>query len=68
MPDDHGVPGPHGVRLRIPLTQDELARMVGASREAVNRTVGALSARGVLRSSGGRVTIADPNALAAPKT
>jgi Crp-like helix-turn-helix protein len=42
--------------------------MVGASREAVNRTVGALSARGVLRSSGGRVTIADPNALAAPKT
>ena len=64
----HGEPGPAGIRLRVPLTQDELARMVGASREAVNRTVGALSARGVLRSSGGRVTIADPNALAAPKT
>ena len=62
----HGEPGPAGIRLRVPLTQDELARMVGASREAVNRTVGALSARGVLRSSGGRVTIADPNALAAP--
>ena len=62
----HGVPGPSGIRLRVPLTQDELARMVGASREAVNRTVGALSARGVVRSRGGRVTIADPNALAAP--
>ena len=51
LADDHGVPGPHGVRLRIPLTQDELARMVGASRESVNRTVGALAARGVVRWS-----------------
>lgn len=62
----HGEPGPAGIRLRVPLTQDELARMVGASRESVNRTVGALSARGVLSSRSGRVTIADPNALAAP--
>jgi CRP/FNR family cyclic AMP-dependent transcriptional regulator len=61
--DDHGVPGPHGVRLRIPLTQDELARMVGASRESVNRTVGALAARGVVRSGGGRFVITDPDAL-----
>ena len=62
----HGVPGPCGIQLRVPLTQDELARMVGASRESVNRTVGALSARGVLRSRSGRVTIADPAALEAP--
>jgi CRP/FNR family transcriptional regulator, cyclic AMP receptor protein len=62
----HGDPGPAGIRLRVPLTQDELARMVGASRESVNRTVGELSARGVLRSRSGRMTIADPNALAAP--
>ena len=63
LADDHGVPGPHGVRLRIPLTQDELARMVGASRESVNRTVGALAARGVIRSGGGRFVITDPDAL-----
>ena len=63
LADDHGVPGPHGVRLRIPLTQDELARMVGASRESVNRTVGALAARGVVRSGGGRFVIIDPDAL-----
>jgi CRP/FNR family cyclic AMP-dependent transcriptional regulator len=63
LADDHGVPGPHGVRLRIPLTQDELARMVGASRESVNRTVGALAARGVIRSGGGRFVITDPGAL-----
>jgi CRP/FNR family transcriptional regulator, cyclic AMP receptor protein len=63
LADDHGVPGPHGIRLRIPLTQDELARMVGASRESVNRTVGALAARGVVRSGGGRFVITDPDAL-----
>jgi CRP/FNR family transcriptional regulator, cyclic AMP receptor protein len=66
LAEHHGERGPAGIRLRVPLTQEELARMVGASRESVNRTVGALSARGVLRSRSGRVTIADPNALAAP--
>jgi CRP-like cAMP-binding protein len=60
---DHGVPGPAGVRLRVPITQDELARMVGASREAVNRSVGALAARGLVRSSGRRLLITDPDAL-----
>jgi CRP-like cAMP-binding protein len=59
----HGAPGPAGVRLRIPLTQDELARMVGASREAVNRSMGALAARGLVRSSGRRLFITDPDAL-----
>jgi CRP/FNR family transcriptional regulator, cyclic AMP receptor protein len=63
LADDHGVPGPNGVRLRVPLTQDELARMVGASRESVNRTVGELTARGVVRSGGGRIVITDPDAL-----
>ena len=63
LADDHGVPGPNGVRLRVPLTQDELARMVGASRESVNRTVSALAARGVLRSGGGRMVITDSDAL-----
>jgi len=63
LANDHGVPGPSGVRLRVPLTQDELARMVGASRESVNRTVSALAARGVIRSGGGRMVITDPDAL-----
>jgi CRP-like cAMP-binding protein len=59
----HGVPGPAGVRIRVPLTQDELARMVGASREAVNRTVGALASRGLLRTEGRTVVIKDPDGL-----
>jgi CRP/FNR family transcriptional regulator len=59
----HGVAGRGGVRLGVPLTQGELARMVGASREAVNRTVGALTARGLVRSAGPWLVIRDPQAL-----
>lgn len=60
----HGDACPAGVRLRVPITQDELARMVGASRESVNRTVGALAERGVLRSRSGRMVISDLERLA----
>jgi len=62
---DHGVPEAGGVRLGVPVTQDELARMVGVSRETVNRTVGALAARGLVRSSPRSIVITDPEALAA---
>lgn len=59
----HGAPEVDGVRLRVPLTQEELARMVGASREAVNRTLGSLTARGLVRTNGRVVLIPDPEAL-----
>jgi CRP/FNR family transcriptional regulator len=59
----HGAADPEGVRIGVPITQDELARMVGASREAVNRTLGSLSARGLVRTEGRTVVIPDPSAL-----
>ena len=59
----HGYPVPAGIALGLPLTQGELARMVGASREAVNRTVGALAARGLVRSTASRFLITDVEAL-----
>jgi CRP-like cAMP-binding protein len=62
---DHGVAEAGGVRLGVPVTQDELARMVGVSRETVNRTVGALAARGLVRSAPRSIVITDPEALAA---
>jgi CRP-like cAMP-binding protein len=62
---DHGVREADGVRLGVPITQDELARMVGVSRETVNRTVGALVARGLVRATPRRLVIPDPDALEA---
>lgn len=34
--------------VRLPLTQDELGRMIGASRETVNRALRDLTGRGAL--------------------
>lgn len=56
----HGVREAEGIRLTVPLTQDEIARMVGASRESVSRSFGSLAARGLVRSERRRLLITDP--------
>lgn len=60
----HGTVAPHGVALPPRLTQDEIARMVGATRESVNRTLSTLSARGLVRMEDRRYVLPDPEALA----
>ena len=60
----HGIVGTGGVRLPARLTQEELARMVGATRESVNRSLAGLSARGLLRVEDRRYILPDPEALA----
>ncbi len=54
--------GPRAIRV----TQAELAAMVGASRESVNRELRALVARGVIRVGRGRILLSHPEALTAP--
>ncbi|MER7277031.1 Crp/Fnr family transcriptional regulator [Dactylosporangium sp. CA-052675] len=62
--------GPFGVRdggvLRVThdLTQEELAQLVGASRETVNKALADFSSRGWIRLEGKSVVIADPERLA----
>jgi CRP/FNR family cyclic AMP-dependent transcriptional regulator len=48
----HGRPCAHGHRIDLPLTQEVLASMVGATRESVNRALGRLCQRGVIRKAG----------------
>jgi CRP/FNR family cyclic AMP-dependent transcriptional regulator len=59
----HGVREDGGVRLLLPLTQEDLGRMVGASRESVNKGLSTLSARGLIRSERRRYVIPDIEAL-----
>jgi CRP/FNR family cyclic AMP-dependent transcriptional regulator len=61
--DEHGTPSDDGVAIGVPLTQEELGRMVGASRETVNRALRGLSARGLVRTYEHTVVIPDPTAL-----
>jgi CRP/FNR family cyclic AMP-dependent transcriptional regulator len=45
----HGTPVAGGMRIDVPLTQEDLGAMVGAARETVNRVVVGLIAAGAVR-------------------
>jgi CRP/FNR family cyclic AMP-dependent transcriptional regulator len=48
----------------VDLTQEELATLVGASREAVNRELGRFARRGLLELGRGRIVVRHPEELA----
>jgi CRP-like cAMP-binding protein len=60
----HGTEVPAGARLRLPVTQGELAAMLGASRPKLNRALQALRECGAVADEGG-VWVFDPARLAA---
>jgi len=47
----HGQPVPGGVRIGLPLAQETVASLVGATRESVNRSIRRLEAGGLIRRS-----------------
>ena len=53
-----------GVRVHHDLTQEELAQLVGASRETVNKALADFSSRGWMRVDSRAVTILDADRLA----
>lgn len=62
--DRFGEPATDGVQFRLDLTQEELAQLVGASRETVNKALGEFTARGWLRLAGRTVVVLDRPRLA----
>lgn len=58
-----GVAEAEGVRVRHDLTQEELAQLVGASRETVNKALSEFAHRGWLRIEGRSVLILDQDRL-----
>jgi hypothetical protein len=54
-PDAHG-----GRRIAIPLTQELLADLTGGARETVNRSIGALAGRGLVRRTGRSYSVRAP--------
>lgn len=58
-----GQPVPEGVRVMHGLTQEELAQLVGASRETVNKALADFAARGWVRREGRAVVILDTERL-----
>jgi CRP/FNR family cyclic AMP-dependent transcriptional regulator len=58
-----GEPAPEGVRVVHDLTQEELAQLVGASRETVNKALADFSGRGWIRIESRAVVIKDVDGL-----
>jgi len=58
-----GVREADGVRVKHDLTQEELAQLVGASRETVNKALADFAGRGWLRLEGRAVVLLDPERL-----
>jgi CRP-like cAMP-binding protein len=58
-----GEPNANGIRLTLPLTQDDLASWVSASREAVARALASLRKRGLITTGRREITIVDLPAL-----
>ncbi|HEY8478055.1 MAG TPA: Crp/Fnr family transcriptional regulator [Chloroflexota bacterium] len=63
LAESHGCQTPQGVAIRLRLTQQELASMVGASRESVNKHLSSLRARGLIALDRGQITLRRPDQL-----
>jgi CRP/FNR family transcriptional regulator, cyclic AMP receptor protein len=63
LADRFGQPTQQGVRISVPLTQEELAGWVGSSREAVSKALRALRARGWIETRRKAIVVIDLAAL-----
>jgi CRP/FNR family cyclic AMP-dependent transcriptional regulator len=59
----HGQPDKEGIRIMPRLTQVEIAGMIGASRESVNKWLAFYERQGLIRVSRGRITVLQPQGL-----
>jgi CRP-like cAMP-binding protein len=63
LAERYGEPAADGVRIGLPLSQEELAGWVGGSREAVSKALQTLRAVGWVRTERRRITVLDVDAL-----
>lgn len=65
LADERGSATPHGIRIDLRLSQSELAALVGATRESVNRCLNAYAERGILDFDRETITLRNPDVLRA---
>ena len=58
-----GTPHERGIEIKLPLSQEDLANWIGASREAISKAFQVLRTLNVVETGRRRVTILDPEAL-----
>lgn len=63
--EQSGVRRPDGILLNVRITQEELANMIGVTRESVNRNLSEFRREGLIKNEGRKIVIRDPTALRA---
>ena len=63
LAEEYGDEDPKGIRIGLPISQEELAGWTGASREAVSRALHTLRSAGWVVTERRRITVCDPDAL-----
>jgi CRP/FNR family cyclic AMP-dependent transcriptional regulator len=63
LADEHGQPVDGGIRITLPLSQEELAGWTGSSREAIAKALAQFRSRGWLSTERRRITVHDVDAL-----
>jgi CRP/FNR family cyclic AMP-dependent transcriptional regulator len=63
LSDEHGTSTPQGIQIGIRFTQQELASMIGATRESTNKVLRNFQSRGLIRMDGQTLTILRPDLL-----
>jgi CRP/FNR family cyclic AMP-dependent transcriptional regulator len=61
--DRYGEPVQGGMRITLPISQDELAGWVGISRKAVSNALQVLRQRGWIQTARKAIVVTDPDAL-----
>lgn len=62
----HGVVDVRGIIINLKITHQELAELVGTSRETVTRTLACLQKRGIIMIDQRRIIVLDPKRLTSP--
>ena len=68
LAETYGQPGPDGVRIDVPLSQPELASLIGVSEPSLHRALSDLRSRNVIVTRYRRVIVRDPALLRALAT
>jgi CRP-like cAMP-binding protein len=64
LAEQYGEPGAEGVRLRIRLSHQDLASIIGSTRETVTGVLGELQGEGLVRVGRKKILIRRPERLA----
>ena len=63
LADAHGRDVDGATEIELPMTQEDLAAMIGATRASVNKLLGWYEDRGAIQRRGRRIAIFDPDRL-----